>query len=266
GVFSSSLQAPFENGVEIGVFVDDLTLEFIQEEIIFDDSPINTLFSEEIYSFTEREPIYIEDFPSFIQNLTINGHLLEETTYFNDHVNLNLVPKDVTSVSSINIHVIKTLGVPAIYELEGGEKRWFNLVINGTSKNPNLLNPAYLTSERFSYSFNDGFDNEGIFFHENVLNWNDQVIPLKDLNIIEIEEIYINGKISVPFMYDAAAQEITLDSRYRNYLNETTQLILKGVKCDLGWNQAFEFNGQSWNLNEFDVGNFITPLPEVFRC
>ncbi|MBA7517955.1 hypothetical protein ES705_10020 [subsurface metagenome] len=250
---------------EQGVFLDTVKLEFIQEETYFEEESYSEPVNNHNNDFSSGAPIYFEDIPSFLENMTINGHNFEEIVFFNDHTNLTLKFKDNDNVSSVKIHAIKILGDPAFYTYIDQDKQWFNLIIKGTSNNPNSDSP-YLTSESLTYSFFDGYDLNGTFNYENVIHVDNYTIPFKDLDIIDIERIYTNLNVSIPFYFDPIAQELTIDHEYARYLNSSTNLILKGVKCDLGWNSSFSFEGEKWILEEFNVVNYLSSVPEWFEC
>ena len=234
-----------------GVVVDDFKLEFIENGIILDDPDELFDSSNNNYPFIDESPFDVEDYPSFINNMTINGHLFEQTVYFNDRANLSLFLRNNEEVNSVKIHINRILEN--------------DLIITGYSKNLENQQNSYLDSSRLTYSFYDGYTLNGTFYYENVMYWNGQEIPLKDLNIIGIDEVITEQGIPIPFRFDPIAQEITIDERYSNFLNRTTNLLLKGVTCDLGWQSSLSFNGETWELNDFNVLEFITPYPEWYE-
>ena len=198
-----------------GILLDDLKLEFIEQDIVLEVHDLVSNATENIFPFISNSPLYIEDFPSFINNMSINDHPFEETTYFNDHANLSLSLNNNDDINLVKIHVNKIIAD--------------NLVMTGYSKNPENQQEPYLDPNRHIYSFFDDYTLNGTFYYENVLYWQDQAIPFKDLNILRIEEIVTEQGISIPFIFDPITKEIKFSERYGSFLNESTILHLKGV-------------------------------------
>ncbi|MCJ7773996.1 MAG: hypothetical protein MUP22_12790, partial [Desulfobacterales bacterium] len=234
-----------------GILLDDLKLEFIEQDIVLEDHDLVSNATENIFPFISNSPLYIEDFPSFINNMSINNHQFEETTYFNDHANLSLSLNNNDDINLVKIHVNKIIAD--------------NLVMTGYSKNPENQQEPYLDPNRHIYSFFDDYTLNGTFYYENVLYWQDQAIPFKDLNIIHIEEIVTEQGISIPFIFDPITKEIKFSERYGSFLNESTILHLKGVSCELGWESDFVLNEDYWELNDFDLLTFLVNHTEWYE-
>ncbi|MBA7597628.1 hypothetical protein ES703_04633 [subsurface metagenome] len=243
-------------------------LEIDFNHLIIDSAKISDgyhtiYFDFEVHSgnhFIFDYPIYVDNIAPEIVSITINNKSLGEEVFFNDHTDLEISLTDTSEISSVTLKVIKILGDPAIYELNENEKVWSSLTIRRSTAHPN--NTYYLTPEILTYSFHDGWQEGSEFVYENVLYWNNNAtkIPFANLSIYSIEEAYSYNGASIPFFYDNIRQEITFDERYRHYLTE--DIILKGVKCDLGWNSSFSINGDLWELTNFDVVEYVTENSE----
>ncbi|KKM19281.1 hypothetical protein LCGC14_1657230, partial [marine sediment metagenome] len=205
------------------------------------------------YTFTY--PIKVDNNPPTIEDISINNLQLGEEVYFNENANLQIYLDDLSEIFSVKIHVLKVLGDPAIYETVGNEKNWSSFTLRRDSSDPSEI--YYLNPNNLTYSFNDSWRNGTDDVYQNVLYWNgwNPGIPFIDLNIYDVKEAISPNGESIPFFFDFVTQEITFDERYREYL--TDDIILKGVKSDLGWNTSFIFDGNSWVLSNFNVEEYL---------
>ncbi|KKN06626.1 hypothetical protein LCGC14_1075340, partial [marine sediment metagenome] len=202
--------------------------------------------------------IKIDNSPPTFEEILLYNKELDDEIYFNEDVSLKLDIDDISNIQSVDIHVLKVLGDPAIYRSESGSKVWSSLQIKRIASNPIYTN--YLSPNNLTYSFYDNWWNGTDFIYENALWWGAQQIPFIDLNIYDIEEAVSSNGESIPFFFDNYRQEITFDERYRNYLTEN--ITLNGVKCDIAWNSSFTLNGGYWELENYNIEDYLNSPPQ----
>ncbi|MHA2252946.1 MAG: hypothetical protein ACXAD7_21465, partial [Candidatus Kariarchaeaceae archaeon] len=211
-------------------------------------------------TFVFNYSIIVDNSPPIIENLSINNQDFQDIIYFNDQADLSIGLNDVSDISSVKLYTLKVLGDPAIYEIVGNEKNWSSFVIRRMASDPG--ESYYLDPNNLTYSFYDGWNNSGVFVYQNILYWNDwdTGIPFVNLSIYDIEKAYSADGTEIPFFFDNIKQEISFDERYREYL--TDDITLKGIKCNLGWNTSFNLNGNEWQLDNFDIEDYLLEDPE----